>query len=272
MRRSRSPRQHWPACSTSPARPHRSAGPVRIDRSRRWPPAMRRPHHPHAAGRRRPARWAAGRWTPFLGARSAGCSDPATPTSDGMTSVASLSTVTVTCRTASRLGPSHGNTVAARNTGSSTADRAAADSSCRCATVAAVAGTATAPTLLELALQPADIGRGVVQMRVRLIAAPTDPGRGREDQHPGDDHRPGHHLACSTAPVCRSPRRTGWLNGCGRVIRRGPIGRHLLTVHDTHFSRWLVGSTRIGPIPPAHGRGQSPELSMEGFCGSTGLA
>ena len=61
--------------------------------------------------------------------------------------MARVSTDTVTCRTAARFGPSQGSDVAARYTGSSTADRAAADSSCRWAIVAVVADGSAVATL-----------------------------------------------------------------------------------------------------------------------------
>ncbi len=76
---------------------------------------------------------------PSLGASSDGCRVLAISTSEGITSVASESTVSVTSRMASRLGPTNGKPVAARNSGSSTADLAEDASACRSPTVPAVA-------------------------------------------------------------------------------------------------------------------------------------
>ncbi len=72
---------------------------------------------------------------PFFGVNWLGCSVAAMSTSDGITSLASESTVRVTSRRASKFAPRNGVTVATRKIGSLTADRAAAVSSCRRCTV-----------------------------------------------------------------------------------------------------------------------------------------
>ena len=147
---------------------------------------------------------------PSVGASSAGRNVRATSSSEGITSVASESTVRLTWRTASRFGPTNGSRVADRKTGSSTAALAAAAWPCSRSIVAVVATRSIEVLSVSLLLQGGHLRRRRLQMRVRLIAAPGHPPGAGQDQHPGAQHD--RRADATPAPSTRSA-----------MVARGPF-------------------------------------------------